>query len=357
MKQNFGMLLLNCEEKEIIMIKKLYIKSNPSVKEKWLNLLMQEGIREESTLDETYGYYNDEDELIATASRYQNVIKCVAVDSTYQGGSLFNEIISHVMNQNVQEGFFKHYVYTKPGCKKGFEYLGFHEIESVDHTLVFMEKAITGFDVFIKNLESLNQNAPNTAAIVMNANPFTLGHQFLVEKAASESKYVYVFVLSEEMSAFKAAQRIELVRQGTAHLKNVKVLPTENYMVSSATFPSYFLKEDDDVTFVQARLDARVFAHHIAPALNITKRYVGSEPFSNATNIYNEALQEEFKGKLDLEIVNRIGNEESIISATKVRSLLAEENLDAVRPFVPETTFAFFISEEGRQVIAALKGA
>ncbi|UPU39489.1 hypothetical protein MX850_01510 [Erysipelothrix sp. Poltava] len=150
---------------------------------------------------------------------------------------------------------------------------------------------------------------------------------------------------------------MSLVRLGTAHLKNVKVLPTENYMVSSATFPSYFLKEDDDVTFVQARLDARVFAHHIAPALNITKRYVGSEPFSNATNIYNEALQEEFKGKLDLEIVDRIGNEESIISATKVRSLLAEENLDAVRHFVPETTFAFFISEEGKQVIAALKGA
>lgn len=339
------------------MIKKLYIKSNASVKEKWLNLLMKEGIREETTLDETYGYYNEDDELIATASRYQNVIKCVAVDSTYQGGSLFNEIISHVMNQNVQSGFFKHYVYTKPGCKKGFEYLGFHEIESVDNALVFMEKAITGFNAFIQKLAEYKHDDNNIGAIVMNANPFTLGHQFLVEKASKESQYVYVFVLSEEMSAFKADQRLKLVQQGTAHLNNVIVLPTENYMVSNATFPSYFLKEDDDVTRIQARLDARVFANHIAPALGITKRYVGSEPFSNATNIYNESLLEEFKGKLTLEIVERIGNEESIISATKVRSLICDNQLEAVQAFVPQSTYAFLVSEEGAQVIAALKEA
>ena len=336
------------------MIRKIRTKNNSTQKQAWIDLLEKEGIKPEDTLEETFGFYED-GTLLATASRYQNVIKCVAVDSDYQGGSLFNEIISHVMNKNVENQYFKHYVYTKPESKKAFEFLGFKEIESVDNKLVFMEKAIGGFPEYLKNLEQYKIQADEIASIVMNANPFTLGHQHLVTKAANENELVYLFVLSEDMSEFDTKTRMALVKSGTEHLENVRVVSTENYIISNATFPSYFLKENDDVTKIQAKLDAKIFANHIAPVLNIKKRYVGSEPFSPSTNIYNEAMQEVFSDKLELIIEERVGNEHEIISATKVRNYLLSDQIDLVKDYVPKTTFDFLTSEAGEKVIKNMK--
>lgn len=336
------------------MIKKLNTKSIETDKELWHQLLIQEGIKSEDNIDETYGLF-DNGALVATASRYQNVIKCVAVDSQVQGGAYFNQIISHVMNRNTEFGHFKHYVYTKPESQQAFEYLGFKAIEQVDNKLVFMENAISGFDVFLEKLKNKQVDQENIAAIVMNANPFTLGHQYLVETASVENDHVFLFVLSEEMSVFSAEIRKRLVEQGVEHLKNVTVLSTENYMVSNATFPSYFLKESDDTTSIQARLDARLFVNHIAPALNISTRYVGNEPHSQATNIYNEALKQEFADKLSLKILERKENKIDVISATKVRKLLLADDLETIRYFVPPTTFAFLKSDEGQAIIQKLK--
>ena len=336
------------------MIRKLNVQRVEHDKELWLALLVQEGIKSEENIDETFGLFED-DKLVATASRYQNVIKCVAVDSEVQGGAYFNQIISHLMNRNTDFGHFKHYVYTKPCSSEAFEYLGFKTIEQVDNKLVFMENAISGFDLFLEKLKNERVDAEKIAAIVMNANPFTLGHQYLVENAAAENDHVFIFVLSEEMSVFTAAIRKQLVEAGVSHLKNVSVLSTENYMVSNATFPSYFLKEADDTTAIQARLDARLFVHHIAPVLNISRRYVGNEPHSQATNIYNEALKQEFEGKLSLKILERKENQLDVISATKVRSLLVEDDLETVHYFVPETTFNFLQSDEGQEIIQQLK--
>ena len=175
----------------------------------------------------------------------------------------------------------------------------------------------------------------------MNANPFTNGHRYLVEKAARENDVVHLFVLSEDLSHYPGSVRLALVKAGIAPLKNVYVHPTGDYIISAATFPSYFLREDDDVTTIQARLDARIFKEHIAPALGITKRYVGHEPYSAATAIYNNALQQEFAGTPQLEIVERLRADGEYISASRVRELIANGNLEAVRPLVPPTTFAY----------------
>lgn len=335
------------------MIRRLHVLTNPTDYNKWERLLKQEDIRPEKAIEETYGLF-EQDQLVATASRYHNVIKCVAVDSNFQGGSYFNEIISAVMARTTQLGYFKITLYTKPESQQAFEYLGFKKIEQVDYKLVFMEKAISGFSQFLDKLKKRKIEAETVSSIVMNANPFTKGHLYLVEKASQESDVVHVFVLSEEMSSFSASVRRELVTLGTEHLKNVYIHSTDNYMVSNNTFPSYFLKEDDDVTTIQARLDARIFVNHIAPALGINRRYVGSEPLSNATNLYNQALQKEFEGKCELVIVERVSHEYDVISASKVRHFLAENNLEATKPYVPQTTYDFFLTDEGKEVIESL---
>ncbi|WP_025728198.1 [citrate (pro-3S)-lyase] ligase [Atopobacter phocae] len=336
------------------MIKKLYIHDIESDRISWENLLKEANLRIEQSIEEVFGLF-DQNRLVATASRYHNIIKCVAVAADVQGGSYFNELISHLMNRNFEKGYSKHYVYTKPESQTAFEFLGFQRIEAIDSHLVFMERAINGFPAYLEHLKNQRVNAQSIAAIVMDANPFTLGHQFLIQTAAARHDHVFIFVLSEDQSVFPADVRKQLVIAGTQHLEHVTVLSTDNYMVSHATFPSYFLNENTDVTSIQARLDARVFAYHIAPVLNITTRYVGEEPFSQATQLYNEAMKKEFAGHLNLEIIPRKTVNEHIISATTVRQYLATDQLGQVAEFVPQTTYNWLLTDDGQAVIQRIK--
>ncbi|MDL2248892.1 [citrate (pro-3S)-lyase] ligase [Tyzzerella sp. OttesenSCG-928-J15] len=336
-------------------MRKLYLKSGSSEDYKnWLSLLEREGIKGENTIQDTFGIYED-DRLIATASRFQNIIKCVAIDSAFQGTNVFNELITHLYNEVLNAGFSSCYVYTKKSAKKAFTYVGFKELEQVDNKLYFMENASSGFEAYLNNLGKQKVEGERIAAIVMNANPFTKGHLFLVTKASEENDVVHLFVLSEDISVFSGKDRLDLVKKGTAHLKNVYIHETSSYMVSAATFPSYFLKEDDNITEIQARLDARLFKNHIAKVLGINTRYVGSEPFSVATNIYNNAMKKEFESAINLKVFERIGIDEEIVSASRVRELLEQGDIEAACKLVPPPTCEFFHSEKGAKVIEKIK--
>ncbi len=323
------------------MIEQLFPARIAADRNAWQGLLAREDIRGENHLDAAYGIRADDGTLIATGARYRNILKCIAIDHEHQGGSLFNTLMSALMNDVHRAGYSTCYVYTKEAARDAFAWLGFREIAHVDDKLYFLENGMNGLAQYLDGLRREYVAGSRIAAIVMNANPFTNGHRYLVEKAARENDVVHLFVLSEDLSHYPGSVRLALVKAGIAPLKNVHVHPTGDYIISAATFPSYFLREDDDVTTIQARLDARIFKEHIAPALGITKRYVGHEPYSAATAIYNEALQQEFAGSPQLEIVERLRADGAYISASRVRELIASGNLDAVRPLVPPTTFAY----------------
>ena len=322
---------------------------------KWRELLSRAAIKPDKTLEEVFGIF-DGDKLEATAARYRNIIKCVAVVEACRGTNLINELISGMYNEVFAAGYSACYVYTKEDTRKAFEYFGFREIEHVGGILYFMEHAAGGFRNYLNELRGKRVKAGEVgAAIVMNANPFTKGHLHLVTQAATENDEVHLFILSEDASAFSTSVRTALVRRGTAHLKNIVMHPTSDYLVSAATFPAYFLKEDDDITEVQARLDARIFKHHIAPALGVTVRYVGKEPFSNATDIYNMALEREFAGCPELRVLDRLCIDGEVVSATRVRELLAEGKIKEAGKLVPPTTYDYFISADGQMAIEALR--
>ena len=63
-------------------------------------------------------------------------------------------------------------------------------------------------------------------------------------------------------------------------MPNVFCHATGPYLISSATFPSYFLKDSDAVIRTQAELDLRIFCQ-IAQRLGIQRRYVGEERASH----------------------------------------------------------------------------
>ena len=320
-------------------------------------LLEKEGISRDKNLDLSIGLFDDDYNLVATGSCFKNTLRCMAVDSDHQGEGLLNRVVSHLMDEQFARGNRDLFLYTKCNSAKFFGDLGFYEIARVPDRVVFMENRRDGFPGYLRELEKTKVEAKSVAAVVMNANPFTLGHQYLLEKASSENDYVHVFMVSEDASLIPYSVREKLIREGSAHLKNLIYHASGSYIISNATFPSYFLKDEDIVIESHARLDIRVFTH-IAKALGITRRYVGDEPTSRVTSIYNKVMAEELAEEgVECIIVPRKELGGVPISASNVRKAIKEDRLSDIRELVPQSTYDYFASDEAAEVVNRIRKA
>jgi [citrate (pro-3S)-lyase] ligase len=195
---------------------------------------------------------------------------------------------------------------------------------------------------FLSGLEKYKVSGNDIASIVMNCNPFTLGHRYLIEKAASEVDHLYIFIVQEDRSFFRFKDRIELVKQGTRDLENVTVLAGGEFIISSITFPEYFDKDVKKDVAINATGDLSIFANKIAPYFNIRTRYVGEEPFCQVTRQYNEQMKEKLSADgIKVIEIPRHEIEGIAVSASRVRKLLAEGDMESLSKIVPETTLKF----------------
>lgn len=319
-------------------------------------LLEREGIQRDGNLDYTCAMYDEDYHIIATGSCFGSTLRCFAVSHDHQGEGLLNQIVSHLVDVEAQQGRFRLFLYTKIDAAKFFGDLGFHEIAQVDHTLVFMENRRDGFRRYLRDLEQTRREG-RSAALVMNANPFTLGHLYLAETAASNCDTLHLFVLSEDACLVPFTARRRMVEAGVAHLPNVILHDSGPYIISSATFPSYFFKDKASVIEGHARLDLAVFSQ-IAQALNITARYVGEEPSSMVTGRYNQLMAEELpKRGIECVIIPRKEAEGVPISASTVRTCLKNGDLRTLRKLVPPTTLEFLSSAEAAPIIRRIQAA
>ncbi len=188
----------------------------------------------------------------------------------------------------------------------------------------------------------------------MNCNPFTLGHRYLIEKAAAQSGKVYILAVQEDVSVFPFDVRYRLICEGTGDLPNVKVIPGGRYVVSSLTFPSYFTK-DTQYANANAAIDVELFLKHLVPTLGISRRYIGTEPFSPVTEIYNRTMKERLiPAGIEVLELPRIEKSGSAISASRVRELLSQGNMSAVKELVPITTYNYLTSEAAAPILKKL---
>lgn len=315
-------------------------------------LLEREGIRRDRNLDYTCGVYDDDGALIATGSSFGSTLRCFAVSDGHRGEGLLNEVVSHLLERQFARGCSHSFLYTKPESARFFSDLGFSEVARAERA-VFMENRRGGFASYCAGLQKTP--AGKTAAIVMNANPFTRGHRYLVEKAAGENDFVHLFVLSEEAGPIPFAVRRRLVRDGVADLPNVVLHDSGPYIISSATFPSYFLRDDDDAIRAQAALDVSVFGG-IARALGVTRRYVGDEPTSHVTSLYNEVMAARLPELgVDCTVVPRMEADGRVVSASTVRQAIHDDALDTVADMLPESTYRYFASPEAAHVVQAIR--
>ncbi|MDQ0222170.1 [citrate (pro-3S)-lyase] ligase [Streptococcus moroccensis] len=316
-------------------------------------LLTTEGIQKDANLDYSCGIYDD-NQLVATGSCYGNTLRCLAVDQSYQGEGFMNLILSHLTTYQFDRGHRHLFLYTKPETAQFFSDLGFYEIVR-SQDIVFLENKKNGFHNYLDKLEKPQHNVSSVAAVVMNANPFTLGHLYLIEKAAQENDLVHLFIVSEDSSLVPFTVRKKLVKSGTAHLDNLIYHDTDSYMISQSTFPSYFQKDSEAVIRSQAAVDLHIFSQ-IAKKLGIQKRYVGEEPHSMVTNLYNQVMSDVLpQAGISFVLVPRKAISSNPISASTVRQLIQLGDFESLKNLVPESTLAFFKSPEAAPIIANIK--
>lgn len=289
----------------------------------------------------------DNEKIIGTGSFSSNVLKCLAVDKNYQGYGISNKIVSHLIDK-LQEKNIQHlFIFTKPIYENQMKDFGFKKLMQVDDKLILLDNNITSINLFIENIlkqiNIKNFDNSNTSAIVMNANPFTLGHKYLGEIASKNSSLVLVFVVEENKSMFSFDTRFEAVKKGFEDIENILVVRGGEYIISSSTFPTYFLKDKKIINEVYSKLDALIFSEYIAKRLNIKNRYVGEEPTDIVTRNYNEILKSVLKiYNINLIEVERLKNNDDYISASNFRKLLKDCNFtyndEKLLDLLPKTT-------------------
>lgn len=305
----------------------------------WQHLLESAGLTVD-TLPERTVLVWDGDELVATGSRQGNLLKYLAVAPSHLGEDLTAKVLTELRQDAFRAGIRHLFLYTKPQNKYLFSSLFFYPVAQTASVLL-MEDRPNGIREFLAGYPAEGSGSVVGAA-VMNCNPFTLGHRYLIQEAAKQCDRLYVFVLSQEQPPFSAADRLELVRRGTQDIPNVTVLPTGPYLLSTATFPTYFLKDREQAGSIQCTLDTEIFTRYYAPHFHITRRFVGTEPLSPMTAMYNEALKAALPQKgIELIELPRLESGRAPISASAVRALLGTRQPEALRELVPPTTFTY----------------
>ncbi|MDR1903678.1 MAG: [citrate (pro-3S)-lyase] ligase [Treponema sp.] len=281
--------------------------------------------------------------IAAAGSLDGGVLKCIAVSPDYQGEGLAAQVTTELVNQAARKGFYHLFIFTKPENLELFGSLGFYPIAETGRALL-MENRKNGIADYVLSLRKGDTDAGPAGCIVANCNPFTRGHLYLIESAARRCGLVHLFILSEDKSEFPTEARRLLVQRGTAHLSNVIVQPAGPYIISAATFPSYFYKEPSLTAEANGELDLKIFCERVARPLGITRRFVGTEPFSPLTDSYNALMKKILPG-YGIELIelpritdNRDGR---AVSASRVRALLREGRLTDVKELVPQVTWEY----------------
>lgn len=201
-------------------------------------------------------------------------------------------------------------------------------IDGIKH--IYIDKFFPKFDVM---------NYKKIGAIVMNCNPFTYGHQHLIEKALTIVDFLIIFVVEEDRSIFSFSDRFSMVIEATSSFDNVKVVPSGAFILSQITFPEYFIKQSDESIEFNIENDIKLFAESIAPKLNIQFRFVGEELEDEITNKYNFAMKRllpHYGIKL-VEIPRKRQNGQ-YIKAERVRKCLENNDISGLKGLIPEST-------------------
>ena len=91
---------------------------------------------------------------------------------------------------------------------------------------------------------------------------------------------------------------------------------------------------------------------------NVTARYVGEEPTSQVTGLYNQIMCEQLpKAGIECVVVPRKEANGKAISASTVRQCLQSGDWDTLETLLPKTSLDYFRSPEAEPVLARIRNA
>ena len=310
------------------------------------------------------------DEIVAGGGLKGGVIKCVAVADGHKGEAVANQIVSHLIAQANADGHQCVKLFTKPQNQRMFESMSFRLLAEAPKAIL-METGIGGIKRYSEELESEKEKVkseksngklhhnntspqhpimPLSGIIIMNCNPFTLGHRYLIEQTAQQVETLYILVVREDCSMFSYDERKAIISRGVADLDNVVVCDGSEYSISATTFPTYFLKCLSDASDTQMTLDIDLYRRHIAPALGATVRFVGTEPDDPLTRRYNELMKSMLP---DVREVARLEKSGVAVSASRVRKAIVENHLAQAARLVPPTTVPYIVAHMATRALKA----
>ena len=315
-------------------------------------LIEGQGLRFETGFDELAGLF-DQDRLVACGARAGYVLKMLVILPGYQGGDSLGALVTPLVRSASEAGHDTVFVFTAPGNAPSFQALNFRLLAA--HGQAALLEHGPGLEAYLAEHAHQVTPGPN-GAVVVNGNPFTLGHLHLVETAARQVGQLYLFVVREDRSVFPFEVRCRLARKATAHLANVTVLDTSRYAVSAGTFPSYFMKRLDEAASTQMGVDLALFGRCLAPPFHIVRRFAGQEPLDPTTAEYNRMMAEVLPAcGVAWTEVPRIQAGGAPISATRVRAALRAGNLDGLEALVPPATLEYLRSPQAAPVAQRLR--
>lgn len=286
----------------------------------------------------------ENDEIIACGGIAGKVLKNIAIDESMQGEGVALSLMSELLKVAYANGRDELFLFTKPQYEEVFEACGFKIIDQAAGKVILMENRYN-IEAYKNRLHKLRHSGEVVGSLVMNCNPFTLGHRYLVEEACKRSFWVHLFVVKEDASYFSFKDRYRLICEGLAHLENLTIHEGSDYIISKATFPTYFIKDKKQIDSLYTELDLNIFRNHLAPELGITHRFVGKEPLCVVTNEYNQQMKKilsrpSTSPSIEVVELERIEYKGEPISASRVRRLMQERNMEEIRHLVPPSTYA-----------------
>lgn len=288
-----------------------------------------------------------DERLIVCGGIAGNIIKCVAISESVRGEGLALTLATELINLAYERHCTHLFIYTKTEYEALFKQCGFSTLTSVPGIMVLMENSTTRLKRYAESLARLRHDGKKIGCIVMNANPFTNGHRYLIQQATSQCDWLHLFLVKEDTSRFPYEDRLDLVLKGTTDIQRLTVHCGSEYIISRATFPCYFIKEQSVINHCYTEIDLKIFRQYLAPALGITHRFVGTEPFCAVTSRYNHDMRFWLETPvlsappIELVEIERLCFREMPVSASLVRKLLVKKDLATIASLVPEATLHY----------------
>ncbi len=299
-------------------------------------------LRFEPAFDDLACLY-EQGRMVACGARAGYVLKMLAIAPSHQGSDALGELLTRLIQSGLAAGHDTLFVFTPPQNVPSFQALNFRLL--VTHGQAALLEHGPGLEAYLAD-HAAQITPGRNGAVVINGNPFTLGHLYLVELAARRVDRLYLFVVREELSQVPFRIRLRLAADATAHLDNVTVLDTSRYAVSAGTFPAYFLKRLDTFAAAQMQIDLRLFAQLIAPRFHIAVRFAGAEPLCPTTAAYNLVMAEVLaEHGIEMVEVPRLEAGGQPVSASRVRAAWRAGDRATLKDLVPPATLAYLLEE------------